>query len=256
MSTDNERTHPGAVVSVAVALADAAERETVCAMLRRYADEHRHIAFDIYEMDQASQLLASYSAFIDLLVLDGSRGADGMEMARSIRRMGGNPAIAFIADDLRDAVLGYEVDACGYIMRPRRALREAEARYRECAAVFDRCMDRLARSGGKTLLFAQCGRCLRVPVDDVVYVESRDRLITVHTVGGDFLFKDSIARLGERLSSFGFAQCSSGCLVNLRHVSAVNGDVCVVRRSLRLPIARRRRSLFRQAVSEYFTPAA
>ena len=69
-----------------------------------------------------------------------------------------------------------------------------------------------------------------MPVSDLFYAEKDGNNLVYHTRSGDFRERGSIQALKTKLSDSAFAECISGCLVNLAHVERLGKDTVLERR--------------------------
>ena len=86
--------------------------------------------------------------------------------------------------------------------------------------------------------------------DDILYLETRDRLLHYHTTTGTWSVRGSLLKAEKDLTAYHFARCNQCYLVNLRHVRGVQDDFVQVGEE-RLEISRRQRAAFLAAVAAY-----
>lgn len=104
----------------------------------------------------------------------------------------------------------------------------------------------------RELLFtATDGTHHRIAVDDICYIESMRHRIDLHTLDTVFSIATTVKAMESELSDKGFLRCHSGLLVNLRHVTGIEGNDCRIRGGGRLPISRPRKREFLAALAEH-----
>ncbi len=67
--------------------------------------------------------------------------------------------------------------------------------------------------------------------DDILYLETRDRLLHYHTTTGTWSVRGSLLKAEKDLTAYHFARCNQCYLVNLRHVRGVQDDFVQVGRT-------------------------
>lgn len=67
--------------------------------------------------------------------------------------------------------------------------------------------------------------------DDILYLETRDRLLHYHTATDTWSVRGSLLKAEKDLAAYHFARCNQCYLVNLRHVRGVQDDLVQVGRN-------------------------
>ncbi|MBF0940670.1 MAG: LytTR family transcriptional regulator, partial [Schaalia georgiae] len=92
----------------------------------------------------------------------------------------------------------------------------------------------------------------RVPVADIVYVESIKHRLTVHTtVGAAISMVSTLKAMEDRLEGMDFFRSNSCYLVSLRHVRGVADQECLMTNGDRLRVSRPRKKAFMSALAAY-----
>ena len=86
--------------------------------------------------------------------------------------------------------------------------------------------------------------------DDILYLETRDRLLHYHTATDTWSVRGSLLKAEKDLTAYHFARCNQCYLVNLRYVKGVQDDLVLVGEQ-RLEISRRQRTAFLGALAAY-----
>ena len=105
------------------------------------------------------------------------------------------------------------------------------------------------RRGGQVALQVSGGVQL-LDTDDILYLETRDRLLHYHTATDTWSVRGSLLKAEKDLAAYHFARCNQCYLVNLRHVRGVQDDLVQVGEE-RLEISRRQRTAFLAALAAY-----
>ena len=112
---------------IAIVEDHAAERQLMAVMCAEYFKRTRDIGVECVTFADAESFIKSWKdARYDLLLLDcylsddetATHAATGLDIARTLRRQNDNCPIVFITSSTDFAVLGYEVQASGYLLKP------------------------------------------------------------------------------------------------------------------------------------------
>ena len=155
----------------------------------------------------------------DIVLLDIEMpGIDGIELARSLRRLEDSPAVVFVTAHDDYAVDAFDVAALDYLVKPvraerlRAALRRFETRRRP------------ASEARGPMLAARIGdRRLRIPLDDIRALSSEDKCTVVHATEGRALADATLKELEARHPDC-FLRVHRSALVSRRHVRSLFRD--------------------------------
>lgn len=210
--------------------------------LDRFQREHGE-RFHIAAFSDGGDLIADYRPDWDVLFLDiQMEHVDGMTAARRIREVDGEVIVVFVTSSPHYAVSGYEVGALSYLLKP--------VSYASFEQEMNRIITRLDQRNRRELLFTSVdGAHHRVAVDDIRYIESVRHRIEIHTLDATYAVVTTLTAMEEQLVGDGFIRCHSGLVVNLRHVTGVEGSECRIRGGVKLPISRPRKKEFLAALA-------
>lgn len=85
---------------------------------------------------------------------------------------------------------------------------------------------------------------------DLLYLETRNRMLYYHTATQEYAVRGSLAGAEKQLAAYHFARCNQCYLVNLQYVRGVENDFVQVG-DARLEISRRQKAAFMTAVASY-----
>ena len=211
------------------------DREALEQMLRDYQQE-TGLLIQVRVFQTGAQFLDAYHGEFDLVFLDIEMpGISGMETARELRSLDDSVGIIFTTNLAQYALQGYEVEAIDFIVKPvspftlRQKLNKAR-----------RILSR--RQEGNLLVTTEDG-LMRLTVSEIHYVEKNKNYLCYHTEKGEYKERGTIKELKGRLEGYGFAECISGCLVNLKYVSYIEIDRIRLG-GVSLPISRGMRKSF------------
>lgn len=232
------------MIRIGIVEDDAGAIDRLLSHLDRFQRDHGE-KFHIGAFRDGADILAEYRPDWDILFLDVQMPrVDGMTAARRIREVDSEVIIVFITSSPHYAVSGYEVDALNYLLKP--------VTYAAFEHEMSRIQTRLRRRSRRELLFtATDGVHHRVAVDDVRYVESVRHRVDLFTLDATFSIATTLKAMEAELAGDGFLRCHSGLLVNLRHVTGIDGSDCRIRGGGTLPISRPRKREFYAALAEY-----
>lgn len=220
---------------------EAADKLIAC--LRRYADAHEGVAFDIVAFEDPVEFLKTLTpGEWDIVFMDIEMpNMDGMEGAHRFREIDRDAVLIFVTNMAQFAAQGYEVDALSYILKP---FSEADVERKIERAV------QLRNRDAESILVTQRGVAQRLLLRDIVYIEVRGRNLNYHTAAGVLATAGSMKSLQSALSDHGFVRCANSYLVNQRHIATVAGDAVTLANGVELPIGRAYRKDFLEALAK------
>ncbi|MBQ5824936.1 MAG: response regulator transcription factor [Clostridia bacterium] len=136
----------------------------------------------------------------------------GLNTAEIIRSLNYSGEIIFTADTNEHAVDGYEVNACGYIVKPI------------CRARLFGAMDRASNKFTCDVFrFKHRSDIITLGLNDIMYVESRNSKCIIHSTDGDrHTLYTKLSNIEEELSDDRFLRCHQSYLVNMNHIAKAN----------------------------------
>ena len=139
---------------------------------------------------------------------------NGMDVARRMRTLRSDTVIIFVTNFIEYAPEGYEVQAFRYILK--RDL------HTDLKAVLPLALKQLNQ---ETLPIQLNGEIIRVPLDDILYLEVQQhngtvvtRKLTPEQKQKEYTFYAALSDLEERLEPLGFLRIHKSYLVNMKHL--------------------------------------
>lgn len=193
-------------------------------------EQNRH--YTLYEYDSGEALLDGYKEQIDIIFLDiQMKALNGMQVARQIRTFNETVKIIFttvIWDYIRE---GYEVKAFRYLIKP--------LKFEEYKKEVGACLEEL--KGMKNYFVLNLGtRFHRIQLEDILYIETADRRLNVHTKKEVFSHYAKMNEVEKNLEGYSFYRCHTGYLVNIRHITRLEPGEAILNESMQIPISKHR----------------
>ncbi len=230
---------------------EAGERKKIADNLRVYAEAHceHGIEFDVYS--SAFEMLEAFdkSGCPDIALLDICMpGMLGTELARDILRFSENTDIVFLTTSSDYAVDAFSIHAADYICKP----------YTQ--EQFDAALERvIAMREQRTWILLRCeGELHRIALEDILYIETRDKRRVFSLASGKKLFVWLLpTQLQECImDKKGMTKCGSSYIVNLNHVRCFSGTDLLMDDETLIPVPRRCRSELKQAYFDFYLKEA
>ncbi|MFX3617981.1 MAG: LytR/AlgR family response regulator transcription factor [Sporolactobacillus sp.] len=180
----------------------------------------------------------------DMLLLDIQMDhLNGMDLARKIRSCDQTLSIVFITgySDYMDQ--GYEVAALHYLLKP--------VQEKKLFSTLDRALVQ-AEKRPEILLVESAGQQLRLPQNEIDYIESLAHTLEIHTENQVITVHVSIDSIEKALNPVSFFRIHRSYLVGLRHIRQFGKNELLLDDGTRLPISRRRYQAANQAFIRYY----
>lgn len=206
-------------------------REYLKSLLLEYsfkANEDVRIA----EYSCGEDLLDAHSregAEADLIFLDiRMKGMDGMETAKRLRAQGCGCLIVFLTSLGEYVQRGYEVKAFRYLLK--------EQVKSDLGRILDACRSELSGEDFFCFSYERCN--YNVLKRDILYFESKKRLVILHAIREDHQFYQKLDDLEKQLSGNGFLRCHKSFLVQECHIRSWRENALWLADGRELPVSR------------------
>jgi len=168
-------------------------------------------AYEIISYTDGQTLIADFmnnKHAIDILFLDICMpGTDGIKTAEKIRSIKKDIIIVFVTSSRDYYSQAYEVFAFNYIVKPL----DRERLYR----ILDQATDALKRENHQKIHFRYKSTLYSIDLRDILYIESRDKLILFHKTDGQVLqCYSKLDEIENELPPQSFIRCHQSFLVN------------------------------------------
>lgn len=189
------------------------------------------------------EFLERFDSSYDVLFLDIEMpGTNGIQLAHEVRSKDNSVGILFITNMAQYAIRGYEVNAIDFMVKP--------VSYYNFAEKLEKAMYFVRTRRKKEFLLSDENGMNRISGTDIYYVEKNRDYLVYHTAMGEFRERGTAKGLKEQLEGLPFAECTTGCLVNLEQVRRIGKD-SVVLYGVELPLSRRMKKSFTQSYIDY-----
>jgi two-component system response regulator AlgR len=165
----------------------------------------------------------------DVVLLDVRMpGIGGIETARQLNSLVEPPAVIFTTAYDEYAVNAFEAQATGYLLKPIRKQKLADALARAGRLTRPQ-LQRLATESGKApeqrshIAVRHRDGLRLIPLEEVIYFFAEQKYTNIHHARGCDLIEDSLRSLEEEFGST-FARIHRNALVNVRHMERIDRD--------------------------------
>ena len=204
------------------------------------------VDFELTKFQGGNMLMHEIDSVLnyDVLLLDiDMPGVDGMEVAERIMQMPHRVNIIFVTnrDDMVFEAIHYH---------PFRFIRK-EKLHDELSEAITSALDKIYR---ETLIycFGTGAFTIKIPICDILHLESQKHYISVHTVQGEVkTFRGKISEYTDILSDVGFVRVHMGYLVNVRYIYSISSQKIVLDNKEELPISRTKIEAVKQKHASY-----
>ena len=198
--------------------------DTLETSLRKY-EKLNLLTLQIFAYPNGEALLADYHQHhFNMLILDMEMpGADGIEVAKELRRFDNNVAILYstIHDDF--SLQAFQVHAENYLVKPF----PDEKLFIQLDRIFDRLrLQASFQSLHNTYLSLESKKeMLQLPYDNILYISKRRNTLNIHTPTREYMVYMNVKEIRNRLDSSIFVKINPGQIVNWTKVTYLNDSL-------------------------------
>lgn len=217
-------------LKIAVCDDDASQKDYLVEIVSTWTKRNRHLA-EVKQYEDAKSFLFDYSEEkdFDILLLDIEMpGMNGIELAKKVRSENSTVQIVFITGYYEYFSDGFDVSALHYLIKP--------VDEQKLCAVLDKAVDNLAYRQRSVLLTTADGE-IKVSLADILYVESENVYIIVHTVHGNYRMRMALAKFSEQLDDT-FFKVHRSFIVSLKYIRKVTRTDVTMTNGETVPISR------------------
>ncbi len=204
------------MLNIAIVEDDSTQSDHLTSMLKSYSTEYS-IPIKITVFSNAIIFITDYKAEYDIIFMDIMMPMmNGMDAAKILREKDNKVILIFITQIQQYAIDGYEVGALDYILKP--------LQFPEFKLKFTRILDKLSlQKDEKHIIIKSDSGFAKLSIDQILYVEVQQHHCTYHTLQGEFKQYQTLKNAESQLEGMNFIRCNNFLLVNLAHVSKIEG---------------------------------
>lgn len=231
------------MLSIAIVDDDPNERKMILDCLA-FVQQQRNERYAVQVFESARAFLFRFEQQFDIVLMDISfqDGLDGMSAARTMREIDRTVILIFVTNLAQMAIQGYEVDALDFIVKPLDHYAFLLKMTRALGRV-------IPRSSNSIMVHATDGD-VRLQTKLITWLEINDHYVVYHSSEGTFTEYLSLSAAMKKLDDPMFFRCDRSVAVNLRFVTRLNRETCVVD-GQEITVARSLRSSFKQAYAAF-----
>ena len=113
---------------------------------------------------------------------------------------------------------------------------------------------KLLRAEEKLFLKCQDG-LITLQISDIIYIQTKNKLLILHTTSGDIQSSQRMRELEKRLSRKLFFRCHSSYMVNFDYVEGIQNDnvliKCKNQQIKAIPVSKHKKEEFMRALARY-----
>lgn len=160
------------------------------------------------------QFLENYKLIFDIIIFDiDMPGLNGIDTARKLREIDQNVVIIFVTNIAQYAIMGYEVDAVDYIMKP--------ISYFDFSMKFHRTVSKAVQKREHLLQIETAEGIRKLRVSSLVYIEVLSHYLYYHTTKRDYKARGNISDIEKELIKYNFVRIHRSYIINLKYVNKV-----------------------------------
>ena len=112
-------------------------------------------------------------------------------------------------------------------------------------------IDMVRRNDDDSMLIDTGKEQMRLNLADILYLESIRHTIVIHTLDGKLSINGTLKDMEAKLADYHFFRSNSCYLVNLKHVTGVADQDCIMSNGEQLRVSRPRKKAFLTALTDY-----
>ena len=231
------------MLQIAICEDQATELKKTGVLLQSYLAAHQLSAGVSSFRSGEEFLLAHTPGRYQIVLLDiYMDGMSGMEVAQRLRALDDPCSIIFITSSESHALMGFEVQAAHYILKP--------ITLETLTPALNRCADTLAR-GLKSISIRTAKADVDLPVESIYYIEIYDKISHIHYTQGCVTTYSSLDTLEKELMHPNFFRCHRSYLINMRYIDQIGAKEVAMQNGDIVPFSKNNKKLLRDRYSQY-----
>ena len=215
---------------IAICDDDAEQRAYISDLVTLWAKKNRHLTeIKIYAEAKAFLFDWAEEKDFDILLLDIEMPqVNGIDLAKAVRHENSMVQIVFITGFYEYFSDGFDVSALHYLIKP--------ADTAKLYPVLDKAVNNLMYRQRSVLLSTAEGD-IKVSLADILYIESENVYVVIHTVHGNYRTRMALGKFSEQLDET-FFKVHRSFVVGLKYIKKITrNDITMINGDL-VPISR------------------
>ena len=235
------------MIRIAIVEDELAVSESLKSYFQKMEEENSDLHFSVETFKNAIIFLEAYKQQFDIVLMDIEMPyMDGMTAASKLREVDKTVTLIFVTNMAQYAIKGYEVKAYDFIVKP--------VKYYGFAMKMQAAISEVKKNHTESLGINTQDGMIRIPLRDLIFVESFEHSLIYHYEGGNYVSKgrESLTDVEKKLSKYGFFRCKSSFLVNIRHIKRISGNVIEIGDE-EIQIGRTKKKEFLNSMAKYLS---
>lgn len=169
-------------------------------------------------------------------------GLSGVETAQALRERDRDCCLVFATTSEDHGVVGYKLRVMDYLLKP--------FSQRELDGVMDWYLEEHAERLRTLRLWVDWNET-EVLLGDILYIEVRSHVASVHTAGGVICTNRGLDSLEQEIAEARFLRCHRSYLVNLEHVRGLREQELLLDNGDRVPVSKKQLPKIKHDVMEW-----
>lgn len=202
------------MIRIAVVEDERESLDTVLNCLKRF-EEEEGIGFVTTVFCDGLDFISGYRPLYDIVFMDIEMPMlNGMSTAKKLRKVDSSVALVFITRLRQYALLGYEVDAVGYLLKP--------LEYASFRRQIEKIMHKNRFLESESLMIKTVDGMAKIDMDKILYVEINGHYLLYHMTDGVQKAYGQMYALSEMLPGDKFFRCHKSFLIHLKYVKKID----------------------------------
>lgn len=229
------------MIKIAIVEDDEKDAEILRSYIDRFGAEHAE-QFVIERFNDGMQFISAYSATFDIVFMDIEMPVlDGISTARKLRELDNDVCLIFVSNLAKHALVGYEVDAMDYMVKP--------VKYFNFALKMEKAV-RLRQNKRTGYLMLKIDESIKkIDFKEILFVEVFGHTAMIHAFKEVYTIRMTLGTLREKLPKLIFFQCNRSIIINLKYLREVK-DSCAIVGEHNIKISRSKMTELFEALAE------
>lgn len=201
-------------------------------------EKEENESFQLIRFISGEAFLSDYRPVFDLVLLDIELpGMNGMMTAEKFRELDNLTPLIFTTNIASMAIQGYQYSAMDYMLKPVS---------KEDLSLRIKKIIKSNKENGVHLHIPYEGGVKILSINDILYIESFGHTLIYHTFNEQIKARSdkNMKNLEATLHPHSFSRCNVSYLVNLKYLSAIEGNEVIMVNNERLSISRNKKKEF------------